>query len=115
MFIILFFEIILNIKYIFNDIVILPFQEILENYSTLANSGILLNNYLDYKIYTEIKIGTPPKKLPVIINSNLKIFRTKIDCEEISNFDFKKFERYIPKESSSFVNIWTNIIILAIH
>ena len=78
MFIILFFEIILNIKYIFNDIVILPFQEILENYSTLANSGILLNNYLDYKIYTEIKIGTPPKKLPVIVNSNLKIFRTKI-------------------------------------
>ena len=105
MFIILFFEIILNIKYIFNDIVILPFQEILENYSTLANSGILLNNYLDYKIYTEIKIGTPPKKLPVIVNSNLKIFRTKIDCEEISTFDFKKFERYIPKESSSFVNI----------
>ena len=108
MFFILFFEIILNIKIIQNNSVVIPFEEHIINNNELdketSYSKILLDNYLDYKIFTEIKIGTPSKRIPVLINPNIKIFRMKIE-EKISSFDFNKYDKYIPHESSSFLNI----------
>ena len=108
MFIILFFEIFLNIKIIINNSVVIPFKECLVNYYELDKetkySKVLLDNYLDYKIYTEIKIGTPSKILPIFINSDIKIFRIKIE-EKLSNCNFNKYDKYIPFQSSSFLNI----------
>ena len=108
MFIILFFGIILNVKIILNNLIVIPFKEYIEDYNEIDTkrsiSKILLDNYLDYKIYTDIKIGTPPKRLPVFINSNIKIFRAKID-ENMPNFDFSKYDKYKPLDSLSFLNI----------
>ena len=111
MFIILFFEIFLNIKIILNNLVVFPFKECFNGYNKLNKKSsyakTLLDNYLEYKIYSEIKIGTPSKTLPLFINSNIKIFRMKFE-EKISNFDFNKYDKYVPLESSSFINI-TNL------
>jgi len=111
MFIILFFEIFLNIKIILNNSVVFPFKECFNNYNKLNKKSsyakILLDNYLEYKIYSEIKIGTPSKTLPLFINSNIKIFRMKFE-EQIPNFDLNKYDKYVPLESSSFINI-TNL------
>ena len=105
---ILIFGIIFNIKYISNNYVVIPFKEYIEEYNEKdTKSSItkkILDNYLDYKIYTDIKIGTPSKKLPLFINSNIKIFRIKFE-EKISNFDFEKYDKYIPYDSSSYINI----------
>ena len=108
MYIILLFEIILNIKYISNNLVVIHFKELFEEYNKLEKkeriSKIFLDNYLDYKIYTKIKIGSPTKVIPAFINSNIKIFRTKF-IEQISNFDFGKYDVYRPHNSKSFINI----------
>ena len=109
MFIILFFEIILNFNFISNNFVVLHFKELFDDYKKLENNAhitkIFLDNYLDYKIYTIIKIGSPNKIIPVFINSNIKIFRTKFNDGKISNFDFTKFDIYQPSYSKSFINI----------
>lgn len=108
MYIILLFEIILNIKYISNNLVVIHFKELFDEYNKLEKkeriSKIFLDNYLDYKIYTKIKIGSPTKVIPAFINSNIKIFRTKF-IEQISNFDFGKYDVYRPHNSKSFINI----------
>ena len=108
MYIILLFEIILNIKYISNNLVVIHFKELIDEYNKLEKkeriSKIFLDNYLDYKIYTKIKIGSPTKVIPAFINSNIKIFRTKF-IEQISNFDFGKYDVYRPHNSKSFINI----------
>ena len=108
MYIILLFEIILNIKYISNNLVVIHFKELFDEYNKLEKkeriSKIFLDNYLDYKIYTKIKIGSPTKVIPAFINSNIKIFRTKF-IEQISNFDFGKYDVYRPYNSKSFINI----------
>ena len=108
MFIILFFEIILNIKIILNNTIAFPFKECFKDYNELNKKSslakIFLDNYLEYKIYSEIKIGTPPKTLPLFINSNIKIFRIKFE-DQIPNFDFNKYDKYMPNESCSFINI----------
>ena len=108
MFIILFFEIILNIKFISNNFVVFHFNELFDDYNKLDKKEsickIFLDNYLDYKIYTEIKIGSPTKIIPLFINSNIKIFRTKFDGI-ITNFNFNKYEEYQPYNSQSFINI----------
>ena len=108
MYIILLFEIILNIKYISNNLVVIHFKELFDEYNKLEKkeriSKIFLDNYLDYKIYTKIKIGSPTKVIPAFINSNIKIFRTKF-IEQISNFDFGKYDIYRPHNSKSFINI----------
>ena len=105
---ILLFEIIFNFKIIQNNHVILPFKEYLKDCKLFEKqknfTKLLLDNYLDYKIYSEIKIGSPPKKLPLFINTNIKIFRIKFE-EQISNFDFSKYDKYMPNESVTFVNI----------
>ena len=108
MYIILLFEIILNIKYISNNLVVIHFKELFDEYNKLEKkeriSKIFLDNYLNYKIYTKIKIGSPTKVIPAFINSNIKIFRTKF-IEQISNFDFGKYDVYRPHNSKSFINI----------
>ena len=108
MYIILLFEIILNIKYISNNLVVIHFKELFDEYNKLEKkeriSKIFLDNYLDYKIYIKIKIGSPTKVIPAFINSNIKIFRTKF-IEQISNFDFGKYDVYRPHNSKSFINI----------
>ena len=105
---ILLFEIIFNFKIIQNNYVVLPFKEYLKDCKLFEKqknfTKLLLDNYLDYKIYSEIKIGSPPKKLPLFINTNIKIFRIKFE-EQISNFDFSKYDKYMPNESVTFVNI----------
>ena len=95
MYIILLFEIILNIKYISNNLVVIHFKELFDEHNKSEKkeriSKIFLDNYLDFKIYTKIKIGSPTKVIPAFINSNIKIFRTKF-IEQISNFDFGKYD-----------------------
>ena len=112
MLIFLFFEIIFNFEIIINYQIVLHFKEYLKDYESLEKQNnyckILLDNYLDYKIYSEIKIGSPSKILPLFINTKIKIFRIKFE-EKIFNFDFNRFDKYKPNESSSFYNI-TNIL-----
>ena len=88
--------------------VVIHFKELFDEYNKLEKkeriSKIFLDNYLDYKIYTKIKIGSPTKVIPAFINSNIKIFRTKF-IEQISNFDFGKYDVYRPHNSESFINI----------
>ena len=88
--------------------VVIHFKELFDEYNKLEKkeriSKIFLDNYLDYKIYTKIKIGSPTKVIPAFINSNIKIFRTKF-IEQISNFDFGKYDVYRPHNSKSFINI----------
>ena len=108
MYIILLFEIILNIKYISNNLVVIHFKELFDEHNKSEKkeriSKIFLDNYLDFKIYTKIKIGSPTKVIPAFINSYIKIFRTKF-IEQISNFDFGKYDVYRPHNSKSFINI----------
>ena len=84
--------IILIFEIISNNIFVLHFQELIkENNDFEKNmnySSLFLKNYLEYKIITEIKIGTPPKKIPFYINSNIKAFRIKLEKLN-ENFNFK--------------------------
>ena len=103
----LFIDIIISKK-----VVVLKFKELTEEYNyskkNINYSLWLLNNYLKYKIITEIKIGTPSKLIPFLINSNIKIFRIRID-NIIEDLDYNKYnynyDYYIPSKSSSFKNI----------
>ena len=108
MIIILFLVNILIKKIINNKVIVLPFQELVEEYNISNNSikytSFLINNYHDYKTKIEIKIGKPPKNLPFLINSNIKTFRTRIQ-KLIKNLDFNKYDNYTPSKSSSFKNI----------
>ena len=102
------FVIILIFEIISNNIFVLHFQELIkENNDFEKNinySSLFLKNYLEYKIITEIKIGTPPKKIPFYINSNIKAFRIKLGKLN-ENFNFNNYENYIPSKSSSFKNV----------
>ena len=100
---------ILIIEIISYKLIVIPFQEIITKYNesekNINNTSLLfLNNYLDYKTITEIKIGTPPKKIPFLINSNIKLFRARIE-NSLEYIDFKKYDTYIPSKSLSFKNI----------
>ena len=86
-------------------IITLPFQELINiSEKNIYNSSLFLNNYLEYKTFTEISIGTPPKRLPFFINSNIKIFRLRKG--ELSwPHNSSKYNNYVPSQSSSFINI----------
>ena len=90
-----------------NKVISLKFKEVIQEYNesvkNINYSTFIFNNYLEYKTITEIKIGTPPKLVPFLINSNIKIFRMRIE-NPIFNLN-NKHDLYIPSKSSSFINI----------
>ena len=105
MFLFLFFSNIIFIEIISCKIISLPFQELINiSEKNINSSSLFLNNYLEYNTFTEISIGTPPKRLPFLINSNIKVIRLR-KGELLWNINFSKYTNYIPSQSSSFVNI----------
>ena len=89
-------------------VIVLKFKEIIQDFNesekNINYSTFILNNYLEYKTITEIKIGTPPKLIPFLINSNIKIFLMRIE-NQIFDLNSNKYDLYIPSNSSSFKNI----------
>ena len=108
MFIFYYYIIILIGSIISNKVIILKFKEIIQEFNdTQKNNNYLsfiLNNYLEYKTITKIKIGTPPKLIPLLINTNIKIFRMRIE-KPIFDLNLNNYNLYIPSKSSSFKNI----------
>ena len=107
MFLFLFYSKIIFTEIISCKIIALPFQELIPiniPEKDINKTSLFLNNYLEYKTFTEISIGTPPKKLPFLINSNIKAFRLR-KGELFSTLNFSKYANYIPSQSSSFKNI----------
>lgn len=105
MFIFLLCANILIIQITSNKVIVLKFHELIKEYNKLENyTTLFINNYLEYKIITEIKIGTPPKIIPFFINSNIKICRIRNE-KAINNLDFNIYDKYIPSESYTFKNI----------
>ena len=107
MFIFYFYITILIGSIISDKVIVLKFQEIIQDNESTKNinySNIILKNYLDYKTITEIKIGNPPKLIPFLINTNIKIFLMRME-NPIFNLNLNKYYLYIPSNSSSFKNI----------
>ena len=105
MFLFLFFSNIIFNEIISYKIISLLFQELINiSEKNINNTSLFLNNYLEYKTFTEISIGTPPKRLPFLINSNIKVLRLR-KGELSRTFNFDKYTNYIPSQSSSFINI----------
>ena len=108
MFIFYFFVNLLIVEKFSTKFIILPFKEIILEYNesekNIDYTHLLINNYLEYKIMSELKIGTPPKIIPFSINPNIKIFRLRIENSKENKY-FDNYEKYIPFKSSSFKNI----------
>ena len=63
-----------NLRFIYTKNIVLNINKIsFENYI----GKYLIDEYINYDIFTEIKIGTPPQKVTHFVDSNEKIFQFK--------------------------------------
>jgi len=95
-----------------NEIVVIPFKilssplstsiAIERNFTEIYDSSTFFNDYYIFKLFSDIKIGTPSKKLISYIN----IYSSSLKIGDLKYLYSGKFEEnYKSNESSSFSNI----------
>ena len=82
--------------YLFSKILTFPFKyKISISNSIFYNSSTFLKEYLKKDLIIELNIGSPPKKISSILNSDSACFKFPLSEENIQN-------NYYPNESSTF-------------
>ena len=93
-------NIISSIFYIYNKNIILPFKRVSFEKFTGINS---IDNYINYDIYTDIYMGTPPQKVTHFIKPHESVFLFK---KEGILYNIKKFNSSITRIEKDFLSLY---------